>query len=91
MVLRKRKFLFGAMLLAAISFGFMGCWLFEDDDDDPVKITDITISGENTVEVGKTIVLTASKSPNNADTKISWSSSDTASPKFDFYPATKRI
>lgn len=43
------------------------------------KIQDITISGSDTVEVGKVISLTAKLSPSNADpSKVSWESGDTS-------------
>ena len=46
---------------------------------DPVAVTGVTVNGNNTVDRGKTITLTATVAPDGATTKtVTWSSSDTA-------------
>lgn len=73
MVLRKR--ILAAVVLGASVIGFMGC--SEDEEDIPVKSIVVTAAnGEATVEVGKTLVLTAVKTPSDATSEIIWTSSD---------------
>ena len=72
-----RKQFLAALVLSAAAVMFMGC-LDDGTKSDSVSITSLTISGDTSVDVGKTIVLTATKNPSNATSSIVWESSDTS-------------
>ena len=72
-----KKFL-SFLLVLALGLVFVGC------GDETVKPTKIEISGENEVEVGKTINLVATVTPADAtDKSVEWSSSDNATATVD--------
>lgn len=78
----KKMLRIAAALAALLAMtNFIGCKNDDDDDgDETVAVEKVEItSTETDVEVGKTIILTAKVSPENAtDKTVTWSSSDTA-------------
>ena len=76
----KLKF-YGIIVIAAlVMLGLTACELFEEDGDDKVAVSGVTLnSATASVTVGGKVTLTATISPNNATNKdLNWSSSSTA-------------